>query len=83
MSGKKLDEDTWRALSDALRSPVTFERIDTALRSRAKEHEEAYQKLAVQALTDPTGEMRNKAFVRLGRLRECEALIELLVRYSN
>lgn len=72
-----------KALRDALRSPVTFERIDTAVKARRDEHETAYNHYAVKALTDDTGEMRNKAFVRLGRMRECEELLALLVRYTD
>ena len=79
----KISDEVAKALSDALRSPVTFERIDQFLRERAKEHDEAYKTLAVLALTDDTGEMRNKAHVRLGRFRECQALIELLERWSK
>lgn len=78
-----LTDELVKALSDALRSPVTFERLDEAVQARAKEHDEAYRHYATLALTDETGEMRNKAFIRLGRLRECETLIQVFKQMST
>ena len=79
----QLSDELVKALSDALRSPVTFERLDEAVKARAKEHEDAYTHHAKQALVDSTGEMQRKAFVRLGRLRECEHLLQVFKQMST